>query len=70
MIIKRRVVQICTNQIDNNYHTQTWMIYTALCSDGTMWTKAQADESWYQLPEIPDRVPDEVDLEMEQEGLV
>lgn len=68
MKIKRHVVQICTNQVDNNYNTQTWMMYTVLCSDGSMWTKAMSDESWHQLPDVPDREPTEVDLEMQRHG--
>ena len=42
-----RVIQISTNAIENNESTQTDMITTALCEDGSIWEKRYRDLAWH-----------------------
>lgn len=50
----RKIIQISTCGIENTYHTQSNMVTTALCDDGSIWRLCDNVNSvWQRLPDIP-----------------
>ena len=46
-----KVIQISTNAIENNESTQTYMITTVLCEDGSIWIKRYGYLDWHCILE-------------------
>jgi hypothetical protein len=46
-----KVIQISTNAIENNESTQTNMITTVLCEDGSIWIKRYGYNDWHCILE-------------------
>ena len=49
-----KVIQISTSGIENTMSTQTYMITTALCEDGSIWEKQFEHANWYCILEAID----------------
>lgn len=52
--MNRKIVQIAsTSPADVDHPSVPVTLTTALCDDGTVWCIGDSDESWRQLPDIP-----------------
>lgn len=49
----RKIVQICTSGVENTQATQADFILTALCNDGTIWSRFGHQSNWLRVEDIP-----------------
>lgn len=50
----RKIIQISTSGVENNFGTQCNYIVSALCDDGSVWVGSDNPyNAWVKLPDIP-----------------
>lgn len=56
----RKIIQICTSGVENTQATQADFILTALCNDGTIWSRFGHQSNWLRVEDIPQDIRDKV----------